>query len=144
MKIKLTRSQRKIVTSSKDIAPIIIDYLRKEVDFIDRMKEHLFVVGLLSSNEISYIEVCSVGTLKATIVSPQEVFRRAIRHGGIASIILLHNHPSQCRKISRQDEIITKKMVEAGKMLDISVLDHIVVTTRRSWISMSDEGLMNV
>ena len=142
MKIKLTRSQRKIVKRSSDINAIISEYLQKDTDKIDRMKEHFFCIGLKTSNEIQYIEVVSIGNMKGTVVGITETFRRAIIEGGIGGIILAHNHPSENRQPSAVDRTLTKKLVEAGKLLEIPVLDHIIVTLHRGYFSFADEGLI--
>lgn len=142
MKIKLTRSQRKIIKRSSDINTIIGEYLRKDTDKIDRMKEHFFSIGLKTNNEIKYIEVVSIGKMNGSLVGITETFRRAIIEGGIAGIILAHNHPSENRQPSIVDRNLTKKLVEAGKILDIQVLDHIIVTLHRGYFSFADEGLI--
>lgn len=142
MKIKLTRSQRKIIKRSSDINAIISEYLRKNTDKIDRMKEHFFSIGLKTNNEIKYIEVVSIGKMNGSLVGITETFRRAIIEGGIAGIILAHNHPSENRQPSAVDRNLTKKLVEAGKILDIQVLDHIIVTLHRGYFSFADEGLI--
>jgi len=139
MKNKLTHKQRRItVNQSIDIPPIITNYLRKETDKIDRSKEHFFAVGLKSNKEIKYIEIVSIGNKKGTLVGITEVFRRAIIDGYVDSIILCHNHPSENKKPSATDKNITKKLVAAGKVLEIQVLDHIIVTLHRGYFSFAD------
>lgn len=143
MKIRLTPKQRRTtVNKSIDIAPIITAYLRKETDKIDRSKEHFFAIGLKTNKEIKYIEVVSIGNKKGTVVGITEVFRRAIIDGYVDSIILCHNHPSENRKPSVSDKKITSKLVEAGKVIEIQVLDHIIVTLHRGYFSFADEGLI--
>lgn len=143
MKIRLTIKQRKTtVNKSLDIAPIITNYLRKDTDKIDRAKEHFFAIGLKTNKEIKYIEVVSIGNKKGTIVGITEVFRRAIIDGYIDSIIICHNHPSENRNPSAADKKITNSLVTAGKVLEIPVLDHIIVTLHRGFFSFADEGLL--
>ena len=143
MKIKLTPKQRRtLVKRSSDINALISEYLRKDTDKIDRAKEHFFAIGLKTNKEIKYIEVVSIGNKKGTIVGITEVFRRAIIDGYIDSIIICHNHPSENRQPSATDKNITKKLVAAGKVLEIPVLDHIIVTLHRGYFSFADEGLI--
>lgn len=112
-------SERRI-TSPEDIANIFIPLLRDEV------KEQFVVVCLNSANKVIRYEVISVGNLNSSVVHPREIFKSAIEYSA-ASIILLHNHPSGNPEPSNEDITITKKIVEAGKLMDIPVYDHIII-----------------
>ena len=112
-------SERKI-TSPQDVAEIFLPLLR------DELKEQFILVCLNSANKIIFYEVISVGNLNSSVVHPREVFKAAIDHRS-ASIILLHNHPSGNPEPSNEDISITRKIVEAGKILDIPVFDHIIL-----------------
>lgn len=112
-------SDRKI-TSPQDVAEIFIPLFR------DQLKETFMLVCLSSSNKIIKHEIISVGSLNSSIVHAREVFKAAIENSS-ASIILLHNHPSGNPEPSNEDISITKKLVEAGKILDIPVFDHIIL-----------------
>lgn len=90
------------------------------------MKEKFFVVCLSSSNKIIKYDLISVGSLNASIVHPREVFKVAIESNS-ANIILIHNHPSGNDEPSNEDIQLTKKLVEAGKLLEIQVFDHIII-----------------
>jgi len=97
-------------------------------DFFSSLaNEHFAVVWLNSSNKIMGFEIISIGTLNSSLVHPREVFRGAIV-AGAASIILLHNHPSGNTSPSNEDISITQKLVETGKILDIPVFDHLIIT----------------
>ncbi len=90
-------------------------------------KEHFIAIYLDTKNQEIAREVISIGTLNASLVHPREIFEPAI--GNLAaSIILVHNHPSGDTKPSEEDILVTKKLVDSGKLLDIHVLDHIIVT----------------
>ena len=91
----------------------------------DYHKEHFYVIALNSRNH-SIAEV-SVGSLDASIVHPREVFAEAIKNKA-ASVIFAHNHPSGDPEPSEDDLVMTKKLVESGKILGIEVTDHIIVT----------------
>ena len=110
----------KKITSPKDIADIFIPLLRDEV------KEKFLVVCLNSSNQIIKFEIISIGNLNSSIVHPREVFKLAIVNNS-ANIFLVHNHPSGNLEPSREDIAITKRLVEAGNIFDIKVLDHLII-----------------
>ena len=110
----------KKITSPGDIAGIFIPLLRDEV------KEKFIVVCLNSANKIIKQEIISIGNLNSSVVHPREIFKVAIDSSS-ASIILIHNHPSGNPEPSNEDITITKKIVNAGKILDIPVFDHIII-----------------
>jgi DNA repair protein RadC len=103
-------------------------------------KEHFYVYYLDTRNSIIKKELISLGSLNASIVHPREVFEPAIRHL-CAHIILSHNHPSGDSTPSEADILVTKKLQNAGKILDIEVLDHVVVC-EKDFTSMKEKGLM--
>lgn len=82
--------------------------------------------------------IISIGTITEAIVHPREVFRDAIREGG-SGIIVTHNHPSGILTPSRQDIETTRRLVEAGKIVGIPVVDHIILTNS-SFYSMKENG----
>ncbi|MBK8944103.1 MAG: JAB domain-containing protein [Ignavibacteriae bacterium] len=92
-----------------------------------RSKRKVCSFWLSSSNKVIGFEVISEGLLNSSLVHPREVFRGAIV-ATCANIIIAHNHPSGNLEPSREDINITKKLVEAGKIVDISVLDHVIFT----------------
>ena len=93
--------------------------------FDGEVKERFVVFWLNSANVVTGFEVISEGTLNSSVVHPREVFRGAIV-ATCANIILAHNHPSGNLEPSSEDIAITKKLVEAGKIIDIKVFDHII------------------
>ncbi len=120
----------KKITTPADVAEIFIPLLRDEV------KEKFIVVCLNSANKIIKYEIISVGNLNSSIVHPREVFKVAIENNS-ANIIVLHNHPSGNPEPSKEDIRITGKLVEAGKIMDINVFDHLIIAgnSYRSLIS---------
>jgi DNA repair protein RadC len=112
-------SEKKI-TSPNDVADIFIPLLRDEV------KENFILVCLNSANKIIKYEIISVGNLNSSVVHPREIFKAAIENNS-ASVILVHNHPSGNAEPSNEDISITRKIVEAGKILDIPVFDHLII-----------------
>jgi len=90
-------------------------------------KEHFVVLYLNARHQLIYKETISVGTLNASLVHPREVFRPAIEHLA-AGIIIAHNHPSGDIEASDADLALTKRLTEAGKLMGIELLDHLIVT----------------
>jgi DNA repair protein RadC len=83
----------------------------------------------------------SQGSLTASVVHPREVFNPAIRDSA-AAVIFVHNHPSGDPQPSQEDRVLTTRLADAGKLLGIQVLDHIIVG-RNTYMSFADEGLLD-
>lgn len=109
-------------------------------DLRQSKKEHFVVFYLDTQNQIIKREVISIGTLNASLVHPREVFEPAIRHS-TAQIILAHNHPSGSVEPSEEDISVSKRLLEAGKILGIEILDHIIVT-KDEYLSMREHNLL--
>ncbi len=107
--------------------------------FDGQVKERFVVFWLSSSNQVTGFEVISEGLLNSSLVHPREVFRGSIVATS-ANIILAHNHPSGNLVPSNEDLKITKKLVEAGKIIDIAVFDHIIFGD--GYTSMIERGLI--
>ncbi|NLG97434.1 MAG: DNA repair protein RadC [Chloroflexi bacterium] len=101
--------------------------------------EHLRVINLDTRNRVINIENIYVGSLNASTVRVGELFKPAIQRNA-ASIIVLHNHPSGDPSPSPEDIALTRAIVQAGKLLDIEVLDHLVIGQAR-WVSLKERGL---
>ena len=84
------------------------------------------IICLNSANKIIKYEVISIGNLNSSVVHPREIFKAAIENNS-ASVILVHNHPSGNTEPSNEDIKITRKLVEAGKIMDIPIFDHIII-----------------
>ena len=104
----------------------------------DYHKEHFYII-VLNSRNWSVAEV-SMGSLNASIVHPREVFAEAIKNKA-ASVIFVHNHPSGDPEPSEGDLITTKRLVEAGKILEIEVIDHIIITNN-NFLSFKEHKLL--
>jgi DNA repair protein RadC len=104
----------------------------------DRKKECFFILLLDSKNRAIKEERVSEGTLTSSLVHPREAFAPAIRESA-ASLILVHNHPSGDPTPSREDEEITLRLAEGGRLLGIAVLDHIIIG-QGDYYSFADEG----
>jgi DNA repair protein RadC len=116
------------------------ELLQRYLSGVDR--EHFVVMLLDRKNKVIGLHTVSVGSLTASVVHPRETFKVAIL-ANAAAVIFGHNHPSGDPQPSGEDRALTKRLVEAGKLLGISVLDHIVIghgTSRH--FSFADEGLL--
>jgi len=103
-------------------------------------KETFFVASLDQKNRVIDVHLVSLGTLTGAPVHPREVYRPALADGA-AAVAFVHNHPSGSPEPSRDDREITARLLEAGKLLGIRVLDHVIVG-RDSHFSFVEEGLM--
>jgi DNA repair protein RadC len=135
-----SRDRQKAISSPEDAAAVV----REEMRTLDR--EEFGVLLLNTKNAL--IKKCPVsrGSLNASIVEPREVFKDAIA-ASAASMILVHNHPSGDPTPSSEDIAITKRLVKAGELLNISVLDHIILGHRATgcdsdFVSLKELGLM--
>lgn len=108
--------------------------------FRDRRREYFVVLLLDGKNRIILEEQVSEGSLNQSIVHPREVFTRAVKESA-AAIILVHNHPSGDPSPSREDREITRRLKEAGDVLGIRVLDHIIIGDG-SYFSFVEQGLL--
>lgn len=104
----------------------------------DKDREHFIVVSLDTKNQPVSINICHIGSLNASIVHPREVMKSAILSNA-ASIIVGHNHPSGMPEPSKEDIEVTKRLAEAGKIIGIDVLDHIIVGDK-SYVSLKEKG----
>lgn len=120
-----------------DSPAAVAEYLQKRIGA--KNKEHFVILYLDSRNKLIVDDV-SVGTLNASLVHPREVFEPAIKNLA-AQIILAHNHPSSDTAPSEEDLELTKRLVDAGKIMGIEVLDHIIVAGDR-FLSFKEKGLL--
>lgn len=105
----------------------VYEYLK---DMRDLPKEHLRGLYLDSHYQVIHNKLISVGSLTSNIIHPREVFRPALEYSASA-VILAHNHPSGVPKASEADIAITRQIIEAGKILGISVLDHVIIAKEK-------------
>ncbi|MDO7905349.1 DNA repair protein RadC [Paenibacillus sp. JX-17] len=120
------------IKSPKDVFNLVEPQLRFE------QKEHFICLFLNTKNRLIFKETISVGSLNATIAHPREVFHAAIRRCS-ASLICVHNHPSGDPEPSSEDVNLTKRLVSAGEILGIEVLDHVIIGSNRFY-SLKEHG----
>ncbi len=118
--------ERADIKGPQEVCKFLKKLMAKKMDKIERDKEHFFVVILNTRSQVRCVDLVSTGTINASLVTPREIFRRAVTQGA-SSIVLAHNHPSGDSNPSDEDMRITRKLVDAGKVLGIEVVDHIVV-----------------
>lgn len=123
---------KKQIRSAEDAAEYVMDRMRH------LKKEHFFILHLDTKHRLIGEEVVSVGSLDASIVHPREIFKSAVKRSASA-VLCLHNHPSGDPSPSPEDKAVTARLCEAGRLLGIDVLDHIVVGDGR-YVSLRAEG----
>jgi DNA repair protein RadC len=116
-------------------------YQRYRARFFTAQKEHFFSLHLNSKNQLIREVLVSIGSLSTSVVHPREVFAPAVRDSS-ASLIFMHNHPSGDPAPSREDRDCTQRLIHAGQILGIRVLDHIVMG-HNDYYSFADAGLLN-
>ena len=123
-------------TDNFDNSLPIIDSPQKAVDQLtdirNKSKEYFVALYLNARNQMVHKETISVGTLTASLVHPREVFKPAIKYSAV-SIIIAHNHPSGESTPSEDDLDITKRIVEAGRILGIEVMNHVIISKFNSF-----------
>jgi DNA repair protein RadC len=120
----------------------VSEHIRKilrKLDRLDRNKEHFFLISLNTRSKVKFVELVSIGTVNSGLVHPREVFRRSILRGA-SSVIVCHNHPSGDPEPSEEDIGITRRLIEAGKIIGIEVLDHVIVGSK--FVSLKEKGII--
>lgn len=136
-KTKIKPSERPEITSSEDTAELLqATWDKNKIDFIEQFK----ILLLNRANRVLGLVEISTGGVTGTIADPRIILVAALK-AGACGLILSHNHPSGSLKPSERDEHITQKIKEACRLLDISLLDHIIVTSE-GYCSFADEGLL--
>ena len=129
-------SQRQAIQRSADCAELCRLFWVNDIEHT----ESFYVILLNRANRVLGTKLISTGGISGTVVDPKVIFQSALL-ANASSIILAHNHPSGNTKPSESDIRITGKVAEGGKLLEISVLDHLIITSE-SFFSFSDEGMI--
>ena len=122
-----------LVKTPDDVAAVVRGRLK------DKKKEHFLALLLNTRNQLIKAAEISIGSLDTSIVRPREVFKEAIA-ASAASVIFVHNHPSGDPEASEDDIKLTKRLAEAGEIVGIDVLDHIIIGDKK-FLSLKREGL---
>ena len=125
--------QRPQISSPADVATLLM------VEMSHLEQEHLRVVLLNTKNYVLKIETIYIGSINSSAVRVGELFKAALRVNA-AALIVVHNHPSGDPSPSPEDVAVTRQLVEAGKLLDVDVLDHLIIGQGR-WVSLRERRL---
>ena len=121
------------IKSPTDVLPLVSNLL-------DKKQEYFVCISLNGAGEVVGNRIVTVGLVNHNLIHPREVFADAITDRA-ASAVLVHNHPSGVLEPSNQDILITKQLVEAGSILGIKVLDHLIIS-KKGLLSMKEKGLL--
>lgn len=130
-------SSIKVADRSADSPVAVVEILHAHIGNVDR--EHFVVMFVNARNQIVGINTVSVGTLSASLVHPREIYKPAILISA-AAVIIGHNHPSGDQQPSAEDKATTRRLVQAGQLLGIPILDHIIVGD--GYFSFRESGLL--
>lgn len=125
--------ERPLIRTAEDAARLVM------LEMETLPQEHLRVILLDATRRVMSITTVYIGSLNMTVVRIAEVFREAITRNA-ASLVLVHNHPSGDPTPSEEDFVLTEKIIEAGNLLDITVLDHVIIG-QGNWVSLRETGL---
>jgi DNA repair protein RadC len=128
-----TQTQQKTISRPTDTLSVLSDIASSD-------REHFVVLHLNTRNSIIAKEIVSIGTLNSSLVHPREVLKAAILNNA-DKILIAHNHPSGDVTPSPEDRTLTKRMKQAGELMGIDVIDHLIVAGER-YLSFKEEGLM--
>jgi len=122
------------INSSKDVVEVLRSVWSDQIEY----REEFAVICLNRANKVLGYSVISSGGMAGTVADPKVIFQIALKSNA-SSIILAHNHPSGNIQPSESDINLTKKMKQAGELLDLPVLDHVILTSE-TYYSLADEG----
>ncbi|NTV01865.1 MAG: DNA repair protein RadC [Chlorobiaceae bacterium] len=134
-RLHYSRNANLKVQSARDV----FEYMKGRIP--DGTKEHLCILFLDAKNRIIRHEIVSIGTLTASLIHPREIFKAAIRESANA-VILVHNHPSGDVQPSNADKQVTSILRQAGNLLQIELLDHVILGTD-DWFSFRDHSMLS-
>lgn len=140
MDIKLTKHDKRYIEGTDDVYSIMQRVLLRD-NQIDQEKEHLWMIGMNQAGYILYIELIALGSYKSVDVEPMNVFRVAVMKNA-SRVILVHNHPSGSLTPSDADKDITDRLIQVGRILNIDLIDHLIITPK-SYISFRSTKLMD-
>ncbi|WP_080874232.1 RadC family protein [Oceanobacillus timonensis] len=123
-----------IIRSPEDGANYVMEEMR------NLAQEHFVALFLNTKNQIIHRQTLFIGSLNASIVHPRELFREAVKRSA-ATILVCHNHPSGDPTPSQEDILVTKRLVESGKIIGIEVIDHLVIGNE-CFVSLKQKGYL--
>ena len=132
--VSLAPEERVVINSPQDVANLLM------AEMATLEQEHLRALLLNTKNEVLGIQEIYVGNVNSSVVRPAEVFRPAVRDNA-TSMIIVHNHSSGDPTPSPEDVSITKTLVDAGEMMGVDLLDHLVIGSGNRFVSLNEKGL---
>jgi len=139
MNVRLTQAQKIQILNAHDVYSVMQQILLRQ-NKIRRAQEHFWVVGLKRDNTILFVELISIGAQNYVNVSPPDVFRMGIYKLAV-KMILVHNHPSGNLKPSQNDKDLTDRMLKVGKLINIEIVDHLIIT-ESGFTSFESKGII--
>lgn len=139
MNVRLTEDQKIQILNASDVYKIMQQILLRQ-NKIRRSQEYFWVVGLDNQNNVLFVELISIGGQNRVNVSPPDVFRMGIYKLAV-KMILVHNHPSGVLKPSENDKNFTDRLLKVGKMINIKVIEHLIIT-ETDYFSFMNDGLI--
>ncbi|WP_083991348.1 RadC family protein [Alkalihalobacillus pseudalcaliphilus] len=124
--------ERYVIRSPEDVS----NYVMEDLRFLKQ--EHFIALYLNTKNQVLHRQTLFIGSLNASIVHPREVFKEALKRSA-ASLICLHNHPSGDPTPSKEDIEVTRRLQQAGQVLGIEMLDHVIIGDRK-YMSLKEQG----
>jgi len=140
MNVRLNKDQKIKILNSADLYQVMQQILLRE-NKIRRNQEHFWVVGLDNSNKILFIELIGLGRVNRVDANPPDVFRMGIYKLAV-KMVLVHNHPSGNLKPSNADVYFTDRMLKVGKIINIEVIDHLIIS-ETDYISFENENIID-
>ena len=140
MDIKLGKNDKRYIEGSDDVFSIMQRVLLRE-NKIDKEKEHFWIIGMNEAGYILYIELIALGSVKAVNIEPMNVYRVAVMKNA-TRVIAIHNHPSGRLVPSKADLDITDRLIQVGRILNIALVDHLIISTE-GYESFRSMGIMD-
>ena len=140
MELEVKNSDKIKIQGAQDTYEIMRKIFFDRHKEVEILKEHFWTIALNTSSKILSIELVSIGSNTRTIAAPQEIFRVPL-YKSANHVVLIHNHPSGVLKPSDSDLDSTNRLIQAGLLFDIKVVDHVIVT-EHSYYSFCDNGLI--
>ncbi|HTF03929.1 MAG TPA: JAB domain-containing protein [Bacteroidia bacterium] len=142
MDIKLTKQDRILIKTPKQVADVMQRILKRESE-ISKTREHFWVIGLDGETRILYVELVSLGARASTTAEPMQVFKLALQKNAV-NLILCHNHTGVNVEPSMSDKDTTDRLIQVGKIIDIGIYDHIIISDKtKKFMSFEETGLMD-
>ncbi|RKS85278.1 DNA repair protein RadC [Orbus hercynius] len=126
MDIKLGKNDKRYIEGTDDVYSIMQRILLRE-NKIDRDKEHFWIIGMNEAGFILYIELIALGTVRSVPIEPMNIFRVAVMKNA-TRVIAVHNHPAGSLIPSDADKDITDRLIQVGRILNIDLIDHFIIT----------------